>query len=289
MLRFRWTALLLVLVSILIGCGPQVPSYGGTPRTKVIRKAVSLSPSTSEIVGLKATNVQLVGRTASCNFPSHITAAKVVLNGTKPNYEQIVALQPDAVLYDPALFSEVDLAKFKELGIETFGIGENTVDGFIRRLYEFGAKFSAEVSMMDYVGDIERAISTATAAAPKPAPTVAIMMPDPRGAHYIAGVDSFVADVVRKAGGSPVGPQSKKFELASIEALVTWNPDLIICSPKYEDIANDPRLQGIKAIIDLKAGKAAIAQISPDLLLRQGSRVELLIKNVSNFIANRKP
>lgn len=289
MLRFRWTALLLALVSALVGCAPEAPTFGGTPREKVIRKVVSLSPSTSEIIGMKATNVQLVGRTQSCNFPAHIAPAKVVMNGTKPNFEQIVALQPDAVLYDPSLFSEVDLAKFKELGIETFGVGEKTVDGFIRRMYEFGAKFSAEVSIMDYVGDIERAISTATAAAPKPAPKVAILMPDPRGAHYIAGVDSFVADVIRKAGGETVGPESGRFELASIESLVQWNPDMIVCTPKFEELTNDSRLQGIKAIVDFKSGKATIAQISPDLLLRQGSRVELLIKNVSNFIANRKP
>lgn len=237
---------------------------------------------------MKATNVQLVGRTASCNFPAHVSAAKVVLNGTKPNYEQIVALQPDAVLYDPALFSEVDLAKFKELGIETFGIGEVTVDGFIRRLYEFGAKFSSEVTIMDYVGDIERAISTATAAAPKPTPKVAIVLPDPRGAHYIAGMNSFIADVVRKSGGDPVGPDSKRFELANIESLVRWNPDMIVCTPKFADLTSDPRLQGITAIAGLKAGKPTVAQINADLMLRQGARVDLLIKNISNFIANRK-
>lgn len=250
-----------------------------------MRKVVSLSPGTTEIFGYRMNMIQLAGRTASCNYPSNVASAPVVLNGVKPNYEMIIAANPDAIVYDPMLFSDSDLKKFEDVGIKLVPIGAQTVKEFVKRLYEVGSMFTYETAIMEYVGEIERTEQAAMAAKPKSAPRVAVVMPDSRGSHMVAGTESFLADVVRICGGEVVGPKSAKFELASVESLVSWNPELIACTPKFEWLTGDARLQSIKAIQSFKQGRATIAQLNADVALRQGCRVDSLIINLSKFIS----
>jgi iron complex transport system substrate-binding protein len=102
----------------------------------------------------------------------------------------------------------------------------------------------------------------------------------------IAGTGSFVADIVRKVGGEPVGPSGTLFVKANPETLVTLNPDVIIVNGSKGDVAGavalskDPRLQSVKAI---KNGR--IRAIESDVLLRRGGRVDLLISGIMRALA----
>jgi iron complex transport system substrate-binding protein len=280
-----WSLIVGTVALFVVGCQKPVMHSKIVYRSYLYRAAVSLSPSTTELIAVKIMAIKLLGRTSSCNYPATVSPIPVVMNGVKPNFEKIISLKPDVIVYDPALFSDSDLAKFKEAKIPTYAVGENSVKDFIRRLYEFGAEFSTETALMVYIGDIDRAAAAAAANAPKERPTVAILIPDERGGHMISGTKSFVADVARISGAEVVGPDSTRFEKASIESLLSWNPATIICSPKYEWVVNDARLQSLSAVQGFKQGKSTIAQINGDLLMRQGGRVDLLIKNVSNFVS----
>ncbi len=280
-----WPLIVVLLALFIAGCQERVLHGKFVKRSYLFRTMVSLSPGTTELVASKILTIRVLGRTASCNFPASVASTPVVMNGVKPNYEKIISLKPDVVLYDPALFSKSDLAKFEQAKIPTFAVGENSLDGFIRRLYELGTAFSTETDIMTYVGDIERAAASAKANIPASKPSVVILMPGERGGHMISGTKSFVADIVRICGGNVIGPDSSKFEMAPIESLITWNPDLIICSPNYRWLVNDARLQSLTAVKGFKQDKPTIAQIHGDLLLRQGARVDVLIPLVSNFVS----
>ncbi len=279
-----WPLIVVSLALFVAGCQEKVLHAKFVQRNFLFRSTVSLSPGTTELVASKILTIRVLGRTSSCNFPVSIESTPVVMNGVKPNYEKIISLRPDVVLYDPALFSKSDLAKFEQAKIPTFSVGENTLDGFIRRLYELGTAFSTETDIMTYVGDIDRAVASAKASIPASRPSVVILMPGERGGHMISGTKSFVADIVRICGGNVIGPDSSKFEMAPIESLITWNPDLIVCSPNYRWIVKDTRLQSLSAVKGFMQDKPTIAQIHGDLLLRQGARVDVLIKLVSKFV-----
>ena len=138
MRSFKWSILCLVLLAGS-GCSKNVRYLGGRIKNDIIRRGVSLSPGATEVV-LGDTHVALEGRTASDDYPSTAKSVPVIMTGIKPNYEKIAQIRPDAVFYDPALFSQADLDKFKELKIKTFPIGGNNLDDFETSVYRVRAR-----------------------------------------------------------------------------------------------------------------------------------------------------
>ena len=112
----------------------------------------------------------------------------------------------------------------------------------------------------------------------KPAPKTAIVMPSTGSNPMIAGVKSFYADLIRVAGGDPVGPDSNRFEIINSEALLAMNPDVIVvpaAKGDYTGLTKDPRFQQLKAV---KTGK--IIGIDQDYILRRGGRVDIALKRI---------
>lgn len=277
----RIPLVLAILLAVAFGCGPRERMIGGKVRPKTYKTAVSLSPGCTEILRTKALLVNLLGRTASCNYPTVDPNARIVMKGTKPNYEMIAKLKPDIVLYDPDLFSDGDIAKLEELGLETFALGGATVEEFIDRLYRLGSKLGVEQVINDYVEEIRGAMSLAKADPFAKPPKVAVLLPAQGGEHLIAGTRSFQADVVRVAGGEPVGPEAPHFVTVNVESLVTQNPDVIVAAGDAKLLEADPRLAAVSAV---KAGR--VIRINPDVLLRRGARVQDLIRGVHDALVN---
>ena len=270
---------LIALVAALAGCKDDANKVWGKENPERFQTAVSLSPGASEILGARLFGITIVGRTEQCNWPS-VPKAPIVMKGVKPNFEQIAEIKPAIIVYDDQLFSAEDVAKIKELGIETFAITGNTVDEFTDCLFDLGTKMHGETSMSDYVDTIRAAVSQAEGAPPKRTLKVAVMMPGGGSEHMIVGTKSFLADVVRKAQGEPVGPDADKFVPANAEALVSMNPDVIFCVGKADQISKDPRLQSISAIKSKQ-----VLPVNGDVFLRRGGRVEKLISVIYGYLA----
>lgn len=272
---------LFAVVLLVAGCKNSLQQVGGTAPAKRYLTVVSLSPSATELVTTKATGVALLGRTAQCNWPTINSKVPVVMKGVKPNYEQIVQLKPSIVIYDDLLFPDTaDIAKFKELGIETFAVKGNTIEDFVKCVFLFGKTFRAESSCSEYVDNIQAAVKAAIGSPPAKKLKVAILMPGGGSEHYIVGTDSFLADVVRKSQGEIVGPRGDKFVPLSAESLVSMNPDVIISAGVGTTIEKDPRLQSISAI-----GAKRVVPVDPDILLRRGARVNMLIRGIYNILS----
>lgn len=279
----RIRAFFFALVSALLfiaGCKSGTEHFGGTPPPKRYPTVVSLSPGASEIMGSKITSVKILGHTAQCNWPATTATIPIVMKGTKPNYELIAQLKPSIVVYDDLLFSESDVQKFKELGIETFAITGNTLEQFERCVLKLGSTFHHETTCSDYVDTIHAAAGAAAGSPPAKKLKVAVLMPGSASEHYIVGTESFLADVVRKSQGEIVGPKGDRFVPASAESLVAMNPDVIICSGIGTAIESDSRLQSISAI-KLKR----VIPVDPDILLRRGARVNNLIRGIYNILS----
>lgn len=264
----------------LFGCRPAEENVGGKDREVFVRSAVSLSPSATEIVPGKAFTIQLLGRTNSCNYPATVSSVEIVMNGVKPNYERIAQLKPDIVIYEKSLFSDQEIRKFEDLKLRTFAIEGDTLDEFEKCLYRLGSVLGAETALGEYVDDIINAQANAAASRPETPVKVAMIMPGERGDHYICGTKSFIADIIRNAGGEPVGPQSNQFEMLSAESMIEWNPEIVFCAGKHSPFLKDPRFANVAAI-----KKGYLVPLDPDRALRKGARVPDLIKGVSKYIA----
>ena len=273
--------LLFPFAVVLAGCGPKARQFGGQPRTKAPPSVVSLSPSAAEIVAGNMDVRQLVGRTKADDFPSSVLQVPVVAE-VKPDFEAIKRLKPGLVVYDADLYNPADITRIEGMGAESFGVKAHTVEAFKKELFELASKLGSETNVSSYVDRIERERAAAAAEAPSPMPKIAVAM----AGGYVAGTESFVADVVKIAGGVPVGPASTKFELASPEAMVAAAPDIIVlatakatAAADFAKIAADPRFMNSPAIKNKK-----VIALPQDIVLRRGARVDAFIKDLHRNI-----
>ncbi len=270
---------LLALLLLVAGCQPE-PNQIEPP--KVAKKVVSLSPSLTEIVTVYGRTDILAGRTASCNYPPYVGKVPVVMSGIKPDYEKVAELKPELVVYDADILSEADVAKFKELGIPTFGLKAKDIAEFQRELFRLGSLVGTESRTSDYVDKIEAARALARVQKPKNPPTAAIVLPGSGSEHMVAGTGSFLAKFLEECGAKVLGPESDRFEPLNAETLVSQNPDFVFVAGEPALFLQDARFKGLKAISDNH-----VVGLNPDVALRKGSRVDTLIKSVSNLLTGR--
>jgi iron complex transport system substrate-binding protein len=279
--------LLPLLIASSYGCKPAYT--GRPPRPKAFTKIVSLSPGTTEIVAGQTDALgRVVGRTQSDNWPTYAIQNVPVVASVKPDFEAIAAIGPDLVLYDAALYGPADIEKLKTTakGAAIFAITANTIDEFTKQLYEIGSMVGGESRINDYVIKIYGARERGQADAAKNPAKVAIIMPSSSGPDYIAGTDSFLADAVRAAGGTPVGPKSSIFVPLSPEALSRFNPDAIVVpgtKSNYKgalSVLENPAYKTTKAI---KSKQVSV--VDQDVLLRRGGRVDVLIDGLNKVIS----
>lgn len=268
---------------LVSACAPKAQQVGGTPRSGPAPKIVSLSPSTTEIVALKLNSQMLIGRTASDNFPETVSHIPIVA-GVKPDFEKIKMLAPTSVVYDADLYSPDDIKKIEGMGAKSFGFKATTVSDFEKELYELGNQFGSETMISGYVDAIEREVAGARGEGLKGSPKVAVVLGD---GGYAAGTKSFVADVVKIAGGTPAGPDSTKFEVWSPESAVASAPDIIVvatdkasAAAKVAALKTNPRFASSPAVKNNK-----IAPLLEDVVTRRGARVDTFVRDLHRALS----
>lgn len=293
MCRVSWLIPLSVAV-LVAGCAKPLPQVGGKLRTKRYDAIVSLSPGTTEFISQYGPYGVLKGRTAADDFPAASLKSVPIVGDTKPDYEKLKAMKADFIVYDAALYNEQDIQQLKsKVGAETYAIDAKTLDEFEKQLYGVVNKIGGETNMSGYVDKIEAARAAASGDAINPKPSVALLIPGKGGEHYIAGTDTLQADLLKIAGGTPVGPKADRFVPINVEQLVSMNPDFLILAvdkdPKTatveaNSILNDPRLKTIKAI-----QTRHIAALDSEVALRRGSRIVEFISNSHRALAMKAP
>ena len=274
---------LLLFAVVLSGCAAKSQTIGGIPRSGKAPRVVSLGPGTTEIIATSLDARLLVGRGESDNFPANVSAVPVVAS-LKPDFEKIKGSGANFLVYDADLFNPDDVKRIEATGAESFAFKAHTVAGFEKELYELAGKLGNETNVSAYVDRIERERSLAEGDEPSQRPKVAVVLD---GGKYLAGTESFLADVVRIGGGTIVGPASDKFDAMSAEGLVSAAPDAIVLATTKaaaaKDVAAlraDPRFATTPAI-----RKGRVSAIDSDILLRRGSRVDKLIQSMHKIIA----
>jgi iron complex transport system substrate-binding protein len=280
----RWVPFLLLLsvVFTLFGCGQKAPQQRPV-REKFYARIVSLSPSTTELVGSTADITRLVGRTQACNWPTSLGGTPVVAS-VKPDYERITEIDPDLVVYDGDLFNEQDIERLKAAApnADFWAMTAKTYDEYIQQVFELGSLLGTEMRMNDYINKVRAERAGVEAAPYDQTMRVAIVMPGGGvGGDMIAGTNSFLANIVRIAGGEPVGPDADNFVPVNPEALVGWNPDVILVPASNQDtsgavaLIRNPQYSTIGAVRERR-----VRAINSDIMLRRGSRLENLIAGV---------
>jgi iron complex transport system substrate-binding protein len=230
--------------SLVLASG-QVPVFGSDPvfpvtvvddeGTEVTIEArperiVSLSPANTETVFTLGAGDRLVGGTDFDDYPPEAVEAVDAATYTGVNMEQVVALEPDLILAAGNFFTPPDdIARMRELGypvVVLYAPDVPTVMADIKLIgTTIGAADEAEALTAQITMDMD-AISHAASATGSTPRVFYELGAEPE--IYAPAPDSFLADMIVRAGGDPITTADPAMWSIPLEELVVADPEIIV-------------------------------------------------------------
>jgi len=285
-LRSFATAISALCLLVLLACAVQKPP---TPVTVAgdrqftdedgrtitvpakIERFISLAPNLTEIAYAVGAGDRLVGNTTFCDYPEDAKKVQKVGDTLQPSIERILALRPQLVLVSTASQLETFTKQLDEHRIAVYVTDPRDLEGVFRSIENLGKLLNQEQRAQETFGHVrERASSTShRVSSDEPVKVFYQLSAEPL---YTAGRDSFVTDLIRRAGGlSVTADVPEAWPRFSQEAAVATRPEAIILPTDGSmGSANSEVAEGLKRSPAALSGK--VYKINGDFLSRPGPR-----------------
>ncbi|HEV7859496.1 MAG TPA: cobalamin-binding protein [Pyrinomonadaceae bacterium] len=168
-----------------------------------LTRVITLAPNLTEIVYAVGAGPILVGNTTYCDYPPEAKAVAKVGDTLHPNIEQIIALKPQLILVSTASQLEGFTRQLDERAIAVYVTDPHDLEGVFRSISALGALLDQPERADKLVGDL-RARASRVEEAVRTASPVRVFYQVSREPLYTAGRDSFITDLLRRAGGVSV-------------------------------------------------------------------------------------
>jgi iron complex transport system substrate-binding protein len=168
-----------------------------------VDRVVSLAPNLTEIVFAIGAGDRLVGRTSYCDFPPEAKAVAEVGDTLHPSLERIIALKPQVVLVSTASQLEVFTQQLQGQNIAVYVTDPHDLEGVFRSIAQIG-EIVGEKDKANLLVQKLRERTNAVEAAVKQEQPVRVFYQVSGEPLYTIGHDSFITDLMRRAGGASV-------------------------------------------------------------------------------------
>lgn len=199
----------------------QPPASTPKPRSEGPQRIVSLVPSVTELLVEWGLATRIVGRTRYCIAPKWIRMAIPAVGGTKdPDLDAIEALAPDLVILEKDENPKAVADALTERGLPWLALEVRTVRDCLPALHQLGLAVGA----VDQATARMAALKALLPKRPRKGPrTLTLIWRDP---WVAAGPDTYVADLAREGGLTPIGPD--RYPRLRDEDLIALDPALIL-------------------------------------------------------------
>ncbi|WP_123054168.1 ABC transporter substrate-binding protein [Clostridium sp. JN-1] len=235
------------------------------------KKVVSLAPNVTETIYALNKQSTLIGRTDYCTYPKEALKVPSVGNLTDPDVEKIIQLKPDLViassLTEPASLKKLEQVNLNVLvlsNVESFENTYNTIKTIGTVLNANQEAYTIVSNMQKKVKDVEAKVKG------KSSPTVYYVVSYGKSGDFTAGKDTFIGKMLEMAGGKNAADDVNGWNY-SLEKLVEKNPDILICSNKFNSKDGIKSAAGYKDLNAVKTNK--LFEMDEDIISRQGPRL----------------
>lgn len=200
------------------------------------RRIISISPDATEMIGALGAADRLIAVSSFCIDPPRVKELPRIGGLFDINLELVLRLQPDLIVLRGENRAVQELCARNRIRI--YRDRTNTFDDIFRTLDELGELLQAGNRVHQLADTMrDRLARIETAVAPLPRPRVFITLsrnPDTLAAVMTAGQNTFVDEIIRRAGGVNVfADASLDYPQVSPEAVLAARPDVIIeCMPE---------------------------------------------------------
>ena len=231
-----------LLLTITFACGSNPQSKPDDPvkreliddagrRVSVpahVDRVISLAPNLTEIVFAVGGGAQLVGRTSYCDFPAEAKSVAEVGDTLHPSLERVIALKPQVVLISTASQLEVFTQQLQNQNIAVFVTDPHDLNGVFRSIEQVGEILGRKEHAATLVQTLRQRADAVEQAVKQKQP-VRVFYQLSAEPLYTAGHDSFVTDLMRRAGAMSVTADLPgAWPKYSSESALAARPDAII-------------------------------------------------------------
>jgi iron complex transport system substrate-binding protein len=247
-------------------------------------RLISLAPNITETVYALGLGEELVGDTDYCDFPPQAMNKPHVGTMVNPSLERVIALKPDLVLGTPEANRRETVDQLERLGIPLYGTTANTLEGTLASIQDLGqilgrgAKASSLVEKLQArIDRVKRQVEG------QPRPKVLFVV------WYrpliTIGPNTFISDVIRVAGGIPIGEDLKgEWPRLTLEALLPQNPGVILF-PATESFS--PSMDAFRSLPgwkELQAVKESRMYFVSETIMRSCPRLVDALEEVAGIL-----
>lgn len=246
------------------------------------QRIISLVPNITEIVFALDNGQSLVGRTEYCNYPEQVSQVCSVGDLFKPNFEQIVALEPDLILASTNLSPE-SLAKLEELKIPTVIVAEeNSFAGVYNAIRQIARLLNSDAKAEEIIKAMQDKVELVTSSvSSQDKPSVYYVLGYGKTGDYTAGRDTFIGQLIGLAGGVNAASDTEQWQY-SLEKLLEKDPDLLICPRGFGFKEGLAETNGYQDLTAVREGR--IYEINADLIERHGPRLAEGLQELAEII-----
>jgi ABC-type Fe3+-hydroxamate transport system substrate-binding protein len=237
-----------------------------------VDRVVTLAPNLTEIVFAVGAGDRLVGNTTYCDYPPEAKNIAKVGDTLHPSLERIIALKPQVVFISTASQLETFTQQLQNQNIAVFVTDPHDLEGVFRSIEQVGQIMGRQQQATALVKNL-RERTNAVEQAVKNLPPVRVFYQASGEPLYVPGHDSFVTDLMRRAGGISVTAEVPgAWPKFSNESALAARPDAIILPTGGSmGSANSTVAEALRNSPAVLAGR--VYKINDDLLARPGPRL----------------
>ncbi len=285
-MRLRLLLIAIVVAALAAAAMLRRPAGQGRGTGEVppgdYRRIVSTAPSLTETLFALGLGDRVVGVTRFCRFPPQARARDQVGGFLDPNFEAILALEPDLVLSLRSLHEAH--GAFDRLGLRVLVVDHYSVEDILESITTIGRTCRAEAEAAALVAEFSaRMAQVERHVAGRPRPRVMLVVERPRDSGrlaevYVAARDGYFDRLIATSGGENAFAEAAvPFPAVSVEGILTADPEVIVeLAPPADGVEESPAAAARRA-----AEVAADWEALPQLAAVRKGRVHVLTDQAS--------
>ena len=197
------------------------------PQGKAMR-VVSLSPSNTELVYAIGAGDLLVGRTTKCDYPPAVRRVPSVGSLFPPDFERILAQRPDLVVMSDGNLNA--RKRIESLGIKVLVVHPRKVADIADSMRLLGNALGKKTAAEQAAATFAKNLADRSATKPT---KLGVMYEVWHKPLMIPGSTTFLADLICRAGGRPIGGKLKgMWPRVNTEWAITADPSVVLTKSK---------------------------------------------------------
>lgn len=233
-----------------------------------VERAVSLAPNLTEIIFAVGGGDKLVGVTSFCNYPPEARKITKIGDTMNPSLETIIAQRPQVVFVSTDSQIENFTRRMQEQGIAVFVTDTKSLDGILRNIEQIGGVLGKKEEAGKLNAELRKRIA-AVESKVKGAEPVKVFVQISKSPIYTIGKDSFITDLVRRAGGFSLTENiPMAYPNLSKETALAFEPEAIVLSESPDNQEPNEAFENSPAVM-----RGRVYKISADLLSRPSPRI----------------